>query len=115
MILIDQWTGGTSDVFRIFNDFIDTGGGTGLGTTAFLYSEDLGNLPNPSTYSANAVFINESYGSGVGTIETDYSNGGTFYQVFSQDDGTPEPSTFALMGIGAAVVVWRRRAAARRG
>ena len=97
------------------NDFVDTGGGTGLGLTALLYSEDLGNLPAPSTYSANAVFINEAFGSGVGTIETDYIGNGTLYQIFSHDDGSPEPSTFALMGIGAAVVVWRRRAVARRG
>jgi hypothetical protein len=49
-----------SDVFRIFNDVVDTGGGTGLGTTAFLYSaDDSTPLPDPSTYSDNAVFIEE--------------------------------------------------------
>jgi hypothetical protein len=116
LILIDQWNGGkVGDVFRIFNDFFDTGGGMGLGFTAFLYSEDLGNLPNPSTFSANAVFINEAFGSGVGTIETDYNGNGTIYRIFSNDDGSPEPSTFALMGIGIAGVLWRRRMAMRRG
>src|SRR5256885_3771134 len=29
-----------SDVFRIFNNFFDTGGGTGLGNLVFLYSLD---------------------------------------------------------------------------
>src|SRR5947209_972128 len=58
VVLLDRFTGTTSDVFRVFNDFFDTGGGTGLGVTAFLYSEDLHNLPNPATYSVNAVFIN---------------------------------------------------------
>ena len=115
LILTDTWNGGkVSDVFRIFNDFFDTGGGTGLGTTAFLYSEDLGNLPAPSTYSVNAVFMNEAYGSGGGTIETDYNGNGTIYRIFSVDDGSPEPSTFVLTGIGAVIVVWRRRTPARR-
>jgi PEP-CTERM motif len=110
LILIDQWQGGAvSDVFRVFNDVVDTGGGTGLGGTVFLYSEDFGNLPDPSTYSVNAVFMNEAVGSGGGLIETDYLGNGTVYQLFSTDDGTPEPSTFALMGIGAAVVIWRKR------
>lgn len=110
VILRDRFTGGTSDVFRVFNDFVDTGGGTGLGFTVFLFSEDLHNLPAPSTYSVNAIFINEAASTGVGTIETDYIGNGTLYKIFSRDDGTPEPSTFGLMGIGAAVVVWRRRA-----
>lgn len=50
-----------SDVIRIFNDFVDTGAGTGLGTLAILYSRD-DNMPLPdaSTYSANAVFIKET-------------------------------------------------------
>jgi hypothetical protein len=116
LILIDQWNGGkVSDVFRIFNDFFDTGGGTGLGSTAFLFSEDLGNLPSPSTFSVNAVTMNEAFGSGGGTIETDYNGNGTIYRIFSNDDGSPEPSTFALMGIGAAVIFWRRRTAMPRG
>jgi hypothetical protein len=116
LILIDQWNGGrVSDVLRIFNDFFDTGGGTGLGTTAFLFSEDLSNLPNPSTFSVNAVFMNEAFGSGVGTIETDYNGNGTIYRILSNDDGSPEPSTFALMGIGTAGVLWRRRMSMRRG
>lgn len=109
VILIDQWTGQVSDVFRIFNDLFDTGGGTGLGVSALLYSEDLGNLPDPSTYSVNAVGIYENYGSGGGLIETDYVGNGTLYQIFSTDDGSPEPSTFALMGAAAVVGLWRRR------
>src|SRR6202011_1874420 len=44
-----------SDVFRIFNNITNTGGGTGLGNMVFLYSSDDTALPNPSTYSANAV------------------------------------------------------------
>jgi PEP-CTERM motif len=114
LILTDRWNGGkVSDVFRVFNNIFDTGGGTGLGITAFLYSEDLGNLPAPATYSVNAVTMNEAFGRGVGTIETDYNGNGTIYRIFSVDDGSPEPSTFALMGIGVAMVVWRRTRARR--
>jgi PEP-CTERM motif len=109
VVLLDKWTGTVSDVFRIFNDIVDTGGGTGLGITAFLFSEDLGDLPDPSTFSANAAFINENTGNGVGTIETDFNGNGTIYRIISKDDGSPEPSTFVLMGLGAAVVLWRRR------
>ena len=115
VILIDRFSGHVSDVFRIFNDFFDTGGGTGLGTTALLYSEDLGNLPAPSTFSVNAVTINEAFGQGGGLIETDFNGNGTLYRIFSTDDGAPEPSTLALMGIGAAVMIWRKRTAARLG
>ena len=55
VVLLDP-SGATSDVFRIFNDFVNTGGGTGLGRQTFLFSVDEGNLPSPSTLSANAVF-----------------------------------------------------------
>ena len=84
-----------SDVFRIFNDLLDTGGGTGLGDLAFLYSSDDGTpLPDPSTYSVNAVTIQEGP-SGI----TNYNGNGTNYVL-----GAPEPSTFALLGLGLAAV-----------
>jgi hypothetical protein len=111
VVLIDRFTGATSDVFRIFNDFFDSGGGTGLGFSVFLFSEDLHNLPSPATYSVNAVFINEAFGSGGGgLVETDYNGNGTIYRIFSVDDGSPEPSTFLLLGSGAALLARRRRA-----
>jgi hypothetical protein len=112
LVLLDRFTGTTSDVFRIFNNIFDSGGGTGLGVTAFFYSEDLHNLPNPATYSVNVVFINEAFGSGQGgAIETDYNGNGTLYRIFSIDDGSPEPSTFVLLSTGAALIAWRRRRA----
>jgi hypothetical protein len=100
-----------SDVFRIFNDLFDSGGGTGLGTTAFLYSADLGNLPDPSAYSVNAVTIIEGPSIGGGLTQTDYNGNGTIYSIFSSDRGaaTPEPSTFALFGLGAITLGWWRR------
>src|SRR5262249_51550084 len=64
-----------SDVFRIFNNFVDTGGGTGLGNVAILYSADDNlPLPNPSTYSANAVVIKEA-----ASGSTSYVGNGTTY------------------------------------
>jgi hypothetical protein len=83
-----------SDVFRIFNDIINTGGGTGLGNMVFLYSSDDTTLPNPSTYSANAVFITENP-SGV----TSYLGNGTNYQL-----GVPEPQTFELLGLAVTAM-----------
>ncbi len=45
-------------VFRVNNDFVNTARGTGLGTTAFLYSADgTARLPDPSTYSANVQYV----------------------------------------------------------
>jgi hypothetical protein len=49
-----------SDVFHINNDFIDTGLGTGIGVSSFLFSGHFGTLPDPSTYSINAVEIREN-------------------------------------------------------
>jgi hypothetical protein len=45
-----------SDVFRFFNNIADTALGTGVGNLAILYSgDDNLPLPDPSTYSANAI------------------------------------------------------------
>lgn len=49
-----------SDVFRLENNLLDTGLGTGLGNSGFLFSGHFGMLPNPSTYSANAVGFREN-------------------------------------------------------
>jgi hypothetical protein len=102
VILLEPDLVTVSDVFRIFNNFLDTGQGTGLGFLVFLYSADEGPLPNPSTYSANAVRILEDP-SGF----THYLGNGTDYFL-----GVPEPSTFSLfaLGIGIAMLArnWRR-------
>jgi hypothetical protein len=85
-----------SDVFRIFNNFVNTGGGTGLGNLVFLYSsDDSVPLPDPSTYSANVVTIRESP-SGV----TQYVGNGTDFFL-----GVPEPSTFTLLGAGLVTLL----------
>src|SRR6266581_8369565 len=61
VIIQDPTSTNVSDVFRIFNNVVNTGAGTGLGNMAFLYSrDDINLLPDPSTYSANAVFIKEA-------------------------------------------------------
>jgi len=94
-----------SDVFRIYNDVVNTGNGTGLGTTAFLFSSDDSTpLPAPSTYSANVTRIQESP-SGY----TIYAANGDTYIL-----GAPEPATFGLLGLAftlAAVLKRIERAA----
>jgi hypothetical protein len=66
-----------SDVFRVFNNVVDTGGGTGLGNLVILYSgDDSQALPNPSTYSANAVIIKEA-----ASGPTSYVGNGTTYNL----------------------------------
>jgi hypothetical protein len=92
-----------SDVFRIFNDVLDTGSGTGLGTLAFLYSsDDSAPLPDPLTFSANAVGIFET-----GAVTPYLGNGTTYYL------GAPEPSTLGLLSVAAILVcmLGRKRAA----
>lgn len=99
VILLEPDLTTVSDVFRIFNDVVDTGGGTGLGDLVFLYSsDDTTPLPDPSTYSSNAVSILEDP-SGV----THFIGNGTDYVL-----AAPEPSTFALLGLGLIAVVTRR-------
>src|SRR5262249_7222037 len=66
-----------SDVFRIFNNLVDTGGGTGLGNLVILYSgNDNLPLPDPSTYSANAIIIKEA-----ASGPTSYLGNGTNYSL----------------------------------
>lgn len=77
VVIQDPSSTTVSDVFRIFNNVIDTGGGTGLGNLAILYSQnDSIPLPNPPTYSANSVIIKES-ASGA----TSYLGNGTTYSL----------------------------------
>jgi hypothetical protein len=90
VVLLEPVGSAVSDVFRIFNNLANTGGGTGVGNLAFLYSSDDSTpLPDPSTYSSNVVKILENP-SGV----TQYEGNGTDYSL-----GVPEPSTFALLGV----------------
>jgi hypothetical protein len=88
-----------SDIFRILNNIVNTGGGTGLGNMVFLFSADDTTLPVPSTYSANAVFITEAP-SGI----TPYLGNGTNYLL-----ATPEPQTFGLLSLVAAMAFVARR------
>jgi hypothetical protein len=100
-ILMEPGSSTVSDVFRIFNNIVNTGLGTGLGNMAFLYSADDSTLPSPSTYSANAVFLSESP-SGV----TSYLGNGTNYLL-----AVPEPQTFGSLGLAcvAMAILVRRR------
>jgi len=107
VILLEPNGTTVSDVFRIFNNILNTGRGTGFGNTAFLYSADDIALPNPSSYSANAVFLMESPS---GT--TSYLGNGTTYVL-----GAPEPRTFGSLGLAciALAVLARRRSKGRLG
>jgi hypothetical protein len=95
VVLTDPGTSAVSDVFRIFNNVVNTGKGTGLGNLVFLYSSDDTSLPNLSTYSANVVFIPENP-SGV----TSYLGNGTDYLL-----AVPEPGTFELFALAAAMAL----------
>src|SRR5215469_13952054 len=99
VVLTDPGSSTVSDIFRIFNNLINTGKGTGLGNMVFLYSTDDTSLPDPSTYSANVVFIPESP-SGV----TSFVGNGTDYLL-----AVPEPGTFELFALAAAMAVLIRR------
>jgi hypothetical protein len=97
-----------SDVFRVFNNIIDTGGGTGLGDQAFLFSADEGNLP--SILSVNAAFVPEGTITAGGLVQTDFLANGTTYHVFSGEPiAAPEPTTLALLGIGFAGLGFMKR------
>ena len=75
-----------SDVFHIDHNFLDTGLGTGIAlsfssshlATGFLFSGHNNTLPNPSTYSANAVEIRENP---EGHGDTLYNGNGTIYHL----------------------------------
>jgi hypothetical protein len=99
VVLVEADLVTVSDVFRIFNNLINTGKGTGLGNLAFLYSADDIALPDPSTYSANAVTIREDP-SGF----THYIANGTNYLL-----NAPEPSPLGLCAFSIAIAALARR------
>jgi len=107
-VLIEDATNTIIADFRVFNDFFDSGGGTGLGDYGFLYSAAFGNLPDPSTYSVNAVTVPLGTDLGNGFDETVYIGGfGTEYDIFTltnQSTGTPEPSSLGFMAMGGAAL-----------
>jgi hypothetical protein len=98
-ILLDA-DGTISDVLRFFNNLRDTGGGTGLGTRAFLYSDDQGNLP--ATFSVNARRISEGPPDATGATLTTFTSNGTLYRVHGDEvaEVVPEPATFGLVAVG---------------
>jgi hypothetical protein len=98
----------TIAVFRIFNDFVNTGGGTGLGDSGFLYSAAFYNLPAPSSYSVNAVTVPLGPELATGFNETIYNGNGTLYNIFTI---APEPSTFGFLVVGGLLLAWRSRSA----
>ena len=116
-LLVDN-SGNVDGVFRIFNDLIDTGGGTGLGLTAFLFGVTTG-LPDPSTFSANAIeiAIGSDNGTGVpllkvpGFVETEFVGNGTLYELFS----VPEPGTWQLLGVALLLLAGMGFAGRRTG
>ena len=77
-VVVQDPNSNVSDVFRIFNDVVDTGAGTGLGGTAILLSGDDANRENGSAlgdhHSANAVFLQEA-----ASGPTSYLGNGTNY------------------------------------
>jgi hypothetical protein len=108
VVLIDRFTGATSDVFRIFNDFFDSGGGTGFGDFSFLYSAMFNNLPDPSTYSVNAVTVPLGPDQGNGFNETVYIGAfGTEFDIFT---AVPEPSTLASLATAGLALACAKRA-----
>jgi hypothetical protein len=120
VVLTDPTDQTVSDVFRIFNDFVDTGGGTGIGSESFLYSVDEGNLPDPSTFSVNELTLVE--GSTIvpalglpGFVETNYNGNGTLYRIFSDEEArVPEPASCQLLGIAVILMIPMMRRRLRR-
>jgi PEP-CTERM motif len=110
-VIVRNSLGSTVDVFRLFNNTFDSGLGTGLGNLAFLYGADLNNLPNPSTYSANASFLLLGRPVAGGYYETDYNGNGTIYRLYTP---TPEPSTVGFIGLGIVALSARMRFLRRR-
>jgi hypothetical protein len=99
VVLTDPNSTTASDVFRIFNNFVNTGQGTGLGDLVFLYSSDDTSLPPPSTYTANVLFISEDP-SGY----THYLGNGTDYLL-----GVPEPQSSGLFALAAGLMILAHR------
>jgi hypothetical protein len=104
--LLTDSNGDVEGVFRIFNDLVDTGGGTGLGLTAFLFG-----------VNAIEIAIGSDNGTGVpllkvpGFVETEFVGNGTLYELFS----VPEPGTWQLLGVALLLLAGMGFAARRTG
>ncbi|MGH9614154.1 MAG: PEP-CTERM sorting domain-containing protein, partial [Bryobacteraceae bacterium] len=96
------------DIVRFFPNFIDTGGGTGLGNEIFEFT--LSQFPFPNL-TVNAVGILQ--GPVVnGVAETIYdSPTGTEYDIFNTPPTsiTPEPGSLFLLASGLLVGLWYKR------
>ena len=107
VIVLEPDLSAISDVFRIFNNILDTGAGTGLGDVAFLYSaDDSTPLPDPSTFSANFAVAVEG-ADGITTFSN--SGSGITYSL-----NTPEPGSLVLLVSCLVPIGWRCRRRSRR-
>lgn len=96
-VIVENAHSVTVDVFRIFNNVFNGGGGTGVGDEGFLFGAS--QLPDASTYSVNAVTV--SLGpTAVGFYETTFTGNGDTYNLFTP---VPEPSSLASLCIAAIV------------
>jgi hypothetical protein len=69
-VVLRDTNGTVSDVFRIFNNILDTGGGSGLGNLPSIFRGDENNLP--TVFSVNAEFLAEgTVVDANGFVETD--------------------------------------------
>ena len=110
-VIVQNSLSQTVDVFRIFNDVFDSGGGTGIGDGGFLFGSN--QLPNPSTYSVNAVTI--PLGPAVGKyFETTFMANGDTYNLFTTTPEPPSLVSLAIATIMATGSLSRRYAATRR-
>lgn len=97
-----------SDVFRLENNFFDTGAGTGLGFAGFLFSGEQ-SVPAVSSFSANFVEIRENP---EGHGDTQYFGNGTDYHletgVLSNRGGSkasaPAPNAILDLATGGVAI-----------
>jgi len=96
------------DIVRFFPNFIDTGGGTGLGNEIFEFT--FNQFPF-STLTANAVGILQGPIIN-GVSESIYdSESGTEYDIFNVPPTsiTPEPGSLFLLASGLLIGLWYKR------
>jgi hypothetical protein len=108
LVVVDGYMSG--DRFEAFDNSISLGATTVVGSTTTGCEVPLTCLANAGYSSGIWALAPGSHSISIGILADPHEGGGAYFGVLSEDpSAVPEPATFALVGMGAALAVLRAR------